>query len=81
MNMGMNNGERAIGTPDEQYDLVSVLYHALQGAEESLQYIEDAREAKDDELANFFAEVQQEDRDRGDRAKRLLVSRIRATVP
>ena len=39
----MTNGERVTGTPDEQYDLVSVLYHALQGGETSEEYIEDAR--------------------------------------
>ena len=47
----MTDGERVTGTPDEQYDLVSVLYHALQGGETSEQYIEDARTAGDEELA------------------------------
>jgi hypothetical protein len=76
----MNNGEGATGTPDEQYDLVSVLFHALQGGEESEQYIDDARKADDDELATFFEQVQQEDRERAEQARRLLASRIDATV-
>jgi hypothetical protein len=72
----MTNGERVTGTPDEQYDLVSVLYHALQGGETSQQYIEDAREAGDDELATFFEQVQAEDRNRAQNAKRLLAARL-----
>jgi hypothetical protein len=38
------------GTPDEHYNLVSVLYHALQGAEIYEEYVEDAEAAGDDEL-------------------------------
>src|SRR2546423_286970 len=44
----MDNGERA--TSNESYDLVSVLYHALQGGETSQQYIDDARKASDEEV-------------------------------
>jgi hypothetical protein len=64
------------GTPDEHYNLVSVLYHALQGAEIYEEYVEDAEAAGDDELAEFFNELQDEERRRADRAKSLLVSRI-----
>jgi predicted amidohydrolase len=39
----------------------------------SLQtYIEDARSAGDNDLAGFFEEVQQQDRQRTERAKQLL---------
>jgi hypothetical protein len=72
----MDNGQRVTGTPDEHYDLISVLYHALQGGATSQLYIDDAREAGDDELASFFEQVQTEDRNRADRAKQLLASRI-----
>ena len=64
------------GTPDEHYNLVSVLYHALQGAEIYEEYVEDAEAVGDDELAEFFNELQDEERRRADRAKSLLVSRI-----
>jgi hypothetical protein len=72
----MANGERVTGTRDEHYDLISVLYHALQGSETSQTYIDDARKAGDDELASFFEHVQAEDRTRADRAKQLLSSRL-----
>ena len=41
----MIDAERVTGTPNEQYDLISVLYHALQGGETSELYINDARKA------------------------------------
>ena len=72
----MDDGERATGTPNQAYDLVSVLYHALQGGETSQQYIDDARRAEDEELVTFFAQVQTEDRNRADNAKRLLMERL-----
>jgi hypothetical protein len=76
----MTSGERVSGTPDEQYDVVSVLYHALQGGETSEQYIDDARKAGDEELVSFFEKVQAEDRDRADHAKRLLGGRLQVAA-
>ncbi len=64
------------GTRDELYDLISVLYHTLQDAETCLQYIEDAEQTGDNELAQFFRGIQQQDRQRADRAKELLRQRI-----
>jgi hypothetical protein len=72
----MDDGERATGTPNDSYDLVSVLYHALQGGETSQQYIDDARKAGDEELVAFFAQVQAEERTRAENAKRLLMDRL-----
>jgi hypothetical protein len=64
------------GTSDEEYNLVSILYHALQGAETYLDYVEDAEESGDEELCRFFRDVQQEEARRAERAKQLLASRI-----
>ncbi|HWP45893.1 MAG TPA: hypothetical protein VNM22_01915 [Candidatus Limnocylindrales bacterium] len=72
----MMGKEHGTGTRDELYDLISVLYHILQGAETYLQYIEDAEQTGDNELAQFFREIQQQDRQRADRAKELLRQRI-----
>jgi hypothetical protein len=52
------SAEQATGTRDDTYDLVSVLYHALQGAETARQYIQDAAQAGDEELVQFFQEAQ-----------------------
>jgi hypothetical protein len=61
---------------DEVYGLVSVLYHALQGAETYGKYIEDARRGNDAELVEFFEEAQDEENERALRAKRLLATRL-----
>jgi hypothetical protein len=61
---------------DETYGLVSVTYHALQGAETYAQYQRDAENAGDDELSAFFKECGQEELDRVERAKGLLAARL-----
>jgi hypothetical protein len=61
---------------DEVYGLISVLYHALQGAENYARYGEDARRAGDDELVEFFEECQDEEVERAERAKELLSARL-----
>jgi len=72
----MTSGERITGVRDEHYNLVSVLYHALQGAETYEQYINDAERAGDRDLAQFFRDVQEEERQRAQRAKELLKQRM-----
>ena len=54
------------GTRDATYDVVSILYHALQGAEQR----------GDQELGQFFRDVQEEEKRRAERAKRLLAQRL-----
>jgi hypothetical protein len=61
---------------DEVYGVVSVLYHALQGAETYAQYVQDAKQAGDSELEEFFQETLQQERERARRAKALLSERI-----
>ena len=69
----MDPGERRItGTRDEHYDLIAVLYHALQGAETDEAYALDAEAAGDERLASFFREAQDTHRHLAERAKELL---------
>lgn len=72
----MATNEQITGTRDEHYNLVSVLYHTLQGADTYEQYIRDAEQAGDRELAQFLREVQTEDTRRAERAKALLRQRL-----
>jgi hypothetical protein len=53
--------KKMTGTGDTVYDLVSIIYHALQGAETYGMYIADAEEVGDAELAKFFKEVQDDE--------------------
>ena len=64
--------QNATGTPDATYNLISILYHALQGAETYEQYIRDAQQSGNNDLAQFFREVQQEDARRAQRGRELL---------
>ena len=68
----MDRGERTTGTRDEHYNLVSVLYHALHGAENSDRYAADAEAAGDERLAAFFRETQGMHTRGAERAKSLL---------
>lgn len=72
----MANGRQETSASDSVYDLVSVLYHCLQGAETYEIYAADADEAGDEELSKFFEEITQEERRRADRAKALLTQRL-----
>ena len=69
---GMNPGEQSTGTRDEHYNLVSVLYHALHGAENCETYALDAAAAGRDDLVTFFREAQVVQAGMAERAKELL---------
>ena len=69
--------ERTTGTRDEQYNVISVLYHALQGADTCATYLQDAEQAGDQELAQFFREVQGTYRQLGEQSQTLLRQRLR----
>ena len=68
----MDYGERTTGTRDEHYDLIAVLYHALQGADNCDHYALDAEAAGDERLAAFFREAQGAQMLLAERAKELL---------
>lgn len=69
-------GSGSTGADDKTFNLVSVLYHALEGGATYSRYIQDADQAGDSELAQFFRQTQQEEQQRAEQAKRLLASRI-----
>jgi hypothetical protein len=64
------------GTPDAHFNLISVIYHALQGSETYEKYVKDAERSGDRELSRFLRDVQQENRRRAERAKELLYERL-----
>lgn len=70
------NSEKQTGTGDVTYNLISVLYHALQGAETYAMYARDAQHTGDQELAQYFQQLVDDERKRGDRARQLLKDRI-----
>lgn len=66
--------QQATGTPDPTYNVISVVYHALQGAETIQQYLDDA--GVDEELKTYFQQVQQGYRRAADMGKQHLVKLI-----
>lgn len=68
----MNQEERATGARNGEYNLVSVLYHALHGAETCEMYALDAETAGNDELTSFFRNVQATHRQVAEQAKTRL---------
>jgi rubrerythrin len=64
------------GTPDVTYNLVSILFHALQGAETYDQFVRDAEQSGDDDMAQFFRKVKAEDEQRAEQAKQILARRL-----
>ena len=62
--------ESRTGIPNEVYDLASILYHALRGAQTYDKYIQDA--GSDQDLAQFFQSAKQQDEERAREALRLL---------
>jgi hypothetical protein len=77
---GNVRGQGRTGERDENYDLISVLYHALQGAETVAQYIQDAQQSNDEELVEFLEETREEYADRAAEARELLKRRLAGTA-
>ncbi len=71
---GRMSDQQATGTSDPTYNVIAVVYHALQGAETIQKYLDD--QGTDDELRQFFQQVQQGYRRAADMGKNLLVQRI-----
>ena len=61
---------------DENYDLVSVLYHCLKAADACTQYVADAEDAGDDELVEFFERARQLQNRLAREARELLAQRM-----
>jgi len=68
--------KREAETRDENYDLISVLYHALQGQETLGQYIADAENADDQELVEHFRDIQERYREIALQTKSLLKEKL-----
>ena len=69
---GLAGSKGGTGTPDVTYNLISVIYHALQGAQTDQQYLQDAQQSGNQEVQQFFREVVQENERRATRGRELL---------
>ena len=71
--------ERETGASNVEYNLISVLYHALQGNENLTKYEQDATQAGDHETAQLFRELREANKERVQRLRQLLAKRISRT--
>jgi rubrerythrin len=60
------------GFSDVIFDLISVQYHSLKAGHDYGQYVRDAENAGQAEIADFFREVMKEDSERARRAHEFL---------
>ncbi len=74
--MSSSAGQQQTGTSNELYDLVSILYHALESNTTNQRYIQDAQQAGDSDLVQFFQQCQQQDRQRAEQAQKLLSQKM-----
>lgn len=69
--------ERSTGIQNTNYNLVSVLYHMLNGVASYDQYIQDAQQSGDQELAQFFQNVKKQSTECAHKAQELLAQRVK----
>ena len=75
---GHSTGQTGVG--DATYNLISVVYHALQGAETYKKYEEDVERTQDIELAQFFRQACEEEKRRAQQGKELLARHLQKSV-
>ena len=60
------------GFDDVTFDLISVQYHSLKAGHDYGQYVRDAENAGEQEIADFFKQVMEQDSQRAQRAHEFL---------
>ncbi|PMR75195.1 hypothetical protein [Billgrantia endophytica] len=61
---------------DKDFDLISTLYHATQGAHRSDGYARDAESRSDSEVQEFFKKASQQYSNLADEARQLIKQRL-----
>ena len=64
-----NQGQQQTGTRNETFDVISILYHALEGAENCSKYLQDAQ---DGQIKQFIQQALQTQRQLADQGKQVL---------
>ena len=69
-------GGQITGTKDKDYNIIWFVEQCLNNTLRLENYIQDAEQAGDSELADFFRRAQHESRKGGEQGKALLKSRL-----
>jgi hypothetical protein len=67
--MQQQQGQQQTGTRNETYNVIAILYHALQGAENCQTYLQDAQ---DRQIRDFIQQALQLQRQLADQGKQVL---------
>ncbi|MFP4007265.1 MAG: hypothetical protein ACLFV6_04560 [Spirulinaceae cyanobacterium] len=70
------NRNSSTGFSNEQYNLISALYHALESASTYETYIQDAQQSGNSELVEFFENVKTKNVETAQKAKEILSKHI-----
>lgn len=73
-------GQTQLPLPNETFDLLSVLYYSLEADYKHQRYIQDAQQAGDNDLVQFFQQCQQQERQRAQQAQQLLNRKMQSQV-
>jgi hypothetical protein len=65
---------------DIVYDLISIQYHALKGAETYDKFLQDAHSNEHEDVASFIRQCKAEDEQRAVRCHELLISLTRSGI-
>lgn len=76
--MNPHRPDVSTGVDDAHYDLILVLQQALEDCYRYQHFAADAEGRADGELADFFTELAESDRDIAERARRMLLARLGA---
>lgn len=68
----MATEQQQTSTNNVLYDLTSVLYHTLEASQTYAAYIQDAQSSGNQQLVQFFQQLQQQDSQRATQAQQLL---------
>ena len=63
---------------DKNYNLVTILQASLSNVFQMQEYIDDAEREGDNELAEWFRKIQEENRKAGEQGKQILAQRLQA---
>ena len=68
----MSTEQQMTSTSNVYYDLVSVLYHALEASQTYATYVRDAQQTGDQQLVQFFQQVHRQNSQTAELAKQML---------
>ena len=76
MDQTNQSAARVSGVPNVTYDLAALFHNELEGLAALATYQQDAQAAGDQEVAQFFTQLQQEERQHVDTLRQLLATRL-----